>query len=45
MLEVIQAEQELTRARQDYVALVAEHNKAQYALQRATGVSPDAAGQ
>lgn len=42
VLEVIQAEQELTRARLDYVSLVAEHNKAQYALQRAIGVVVDA---
>jgi outer membrane protein TolC len=37
VLETIQAEQDLTRARLDYVGVVAEHNKAQYALQRARG--------
>jgi outer membrane protein TolC len=37
VLETIQAEQELTRARLDYVALVAQHNKAQFELERACG--------
>ena len=37
VLENIQAEQELTRARQDYLAAIGEFNKAQFALQRATG--------
>jgi outer membrane protein TolC len=37
VLEDIQAQQELTRARSDYLALVAEYNKAQYALKKATG--------
>ncbi len=37
VLENIFAEQELTRARSDYVAAVAEFNKAQFALRRATG--------
>ena len=37
VLERIFAEQELTRARSDYVAAVAEFNKAQYGLQRAVG--------
>ena len=37
VLENIFAEQELTRARSDYVAAVAEFNKAQHALQRAVG--------
>ena len=37
VLENIQAEQELTRGRQDYLAAIGEFNKAQYALQRATG--------
>ena len=37
VLEDIQAEQELTRARQDYLNAVAEFNKAQYALSRAVG--------
>lgn len=39
VLEHIQAEQELTRARNDYLALIAENNKAQFALQRALGRS------
>jgi outer membrane protein TolC len=37
VLENIQAEQELTRARLDYLNAVAEFNKAQYALSRALG--------
>jgi len=37
VLENIQAEQDLTRARLDYVKAVAEINKAQYALRKATG--------
>jgi outer membrane protein TolC len=37
VLEAIQAEQELTRARVDYLKIVAEFNKAQYALLRAIG--------
>jgi len=37
VLENIFAEQEVTRARSDYVAAVAEFNKAQYALRRALG--------
>jgi len=37
VLEAIQAEQELTRTRLDYLKLIAEFNKAQYALLRATG--------
>ncbi len=37
VLEAIQAEQELTRARLDYLRIIAEFNKAQYALQRAIG--------
>jgi len=37
VLEDIQAEQELTRARQDYLNAVAEFNKGQYALSRAVG--------
>jgi outer membrane protein TolC len=40
VLEDLQAEQELTRARQDYVNAVAEANKAQYELQRAIGAHP-----
>ena len=37
VLENIQAEQDLTRARSDYLKAVAEYNKAQYALSRALG--------
>lgn len=42
VLENIQAEQELTRARHDYLGLIAEHNKAQYGLIKAIG-SPGSA--
>jgi outer membrane protein TolC len=37
VLEDIQAQQELTRARSDYINAVAEFNKAQYGLARAVG--------
>jgi outer membrane protein TolC len=37
VLETIQAEQELTRARLDYLKSIAEFDKAQYALLRAVG--------
>ena len=37
VLETIQAEQDLTRARLDYLTAIAEFDKAQYALQKATG--------
>ena len=37
VLETLQAEQDLTRARLDYMKTVAELNRAQYALSRATG--------
>jgi len=37
VLEDIQAQQDLTRARSDYLAIVAEYNKAQYALSWAIG--------
>ncbi len=37
VLETITAEQEMTRARNDYLATVAEYDKAQYALLRALG--------
>jgi OMF family outer membrane factor len=37
VLETIQAEQDLTRARLDYLKAVAEFNKSQYALKKATG--------
>ncbi len=37
VLENIQAEQDLTRARLDYLNIVTEHNRAQFLLRRATG--------
>jgi outer membrane protein TolC len=37
VMEAVQSEQELTRARLDYLSLIAEHNKAQFALRHATG--------
>ena len=37
VLETIQAEQDLTRARLDYLKAVAESNKAQYTLSKAIG--------
>ena len=37
VLEYIQAQQDLVRARSDYVTAVAENNQAQYALSRAVG--------
>lgn len=37
VLEAIQAEQELTRARLEYLKIIAEFNKAQYVLLRSTG--------
>jgi outer membrane protein TolC len=37
VLEDIDSQQELTRARSDYLTAVSEYNKAQYALLRATG--------
>lgn len=37
VLEDIQAQQDLTQARSDYLASVAEYNKAQYALAKAVG--------
>jgi outer membrane protein TolC len=37
VLEDIQAQQALTQARSAYVTALAEHNKAQYALNRAVG--------
>ena len=37
VLENIQAEQDLTRARLDYLTAITGHNRAQFALQRATG--------
>ena len=37
VLEDIQAQQELTRARSDYLTVIAEYNKAQYALSKAIG--------
>ena len=40
VLEDLQAQQDLDRARSDYVNLVAEYNKAQYSLSRAVGALP-----
>ncbi len=37
VLEYIQAEQDLTRARLDYLNIVTEHNRAQFLLRRASG--------
>jgi outer membrane protein TolC len=37
VLETIQAEQDLTRARLDYLKTIADFNRAQYALQKAIG--------
>jgi len=37
VLEDLQAEEELARARRDFLAIVAEHNEAQYALKHAVG--------
>jgi len=36
-LEDLQAEDDLTRARRDYLATIADYNLAQYALRFATG--------
>jgi len=41
VLEDIQAQQELTRARSDYLSAVAEFNKAQYGLAKAVGELPE----
>jgi outer membrane protein TolC len=40
VLEDIQAQQDLTRARADYVTTIAEYNKAEYVLSRAVGSTP-----
>lgn len=40
VLEDIQAQQDLDRARSDYVTVLAEYNKAQYGLSRAVGTPP-----
>jgi len=40
VLENIQAQQDLARARSEYLRIVAEHNKAQYALYAAIGNVP-----
>ena len=40
VLEDIQAQQDLNQARSDFVTALAEYNKAQYALNRATGSQP-----
>ncbi len=44
VLEYVLAEQDLTRARNDYVTAVAEYDKAQYGLARAVGSSDGPAG-
>ena len=44
VLEDIQAQQELTRARSDYLTAIAEFNKAQYALSKAIGRTLSATG-
>lgn len=41
VLEDLQAQQAVTQSRSDYVTAVAENDKAQYALQRAVGSSPE----
>jgi len=43
VLEHVQAEQDLTRARLDYLNVVAEFNKAQFELKRAIGDAPEMA--
>jgi len=43
VLETIQTQQDLARARDSWVTLIAEFNKAQYALQQVAGVALDAA--
>ena len=40
VLEDLQAQQELDRARSDYVTVVADYNKAQFSLSRAIGILP-----
>jgi outer membrane protein TolC len=40
-LEDIQAQQAVTQARSSYVTALAEFNKAQYGLNRATGGNPE----
>ena len=44
VLENIQAEQDLTRARLDYLNIVTENNRAQFLLRRAVGGTATAAG-
>lgn len=39
VLENVQAEQDLTRARLDYLTIVTEHNRAQFLLRRAIGAA------
>jgi len=43
VLETILSAQELTRARLEWLGIVAEHNKAQFALSRALGTTPNPA--
>lgn len=44
VLEAIQAQQDLTRSRQDYLQTVAEFDKSQFAIQRALGGSGSSGG-
>lgn len=41
VLESIQAEQDLTKARLDYLTIVSEFNKAQFSLRKAIGIAPE----
>ena len=43
VLENIQSEQDLTRARTDYLSAITDYNRAQFALQRAVGLVPGGA--
>src|SRR5262249_51204853 len=45
VLEDIQAQQDLTRARSDYVSMIAEYNKAEYGLVRAVGSVPQSSNE
>ena len=40
VLEYLQAQQALTHARSEYISAIADHNKAQYVLNKAVGVAP-----
>jgi outer membrane protein TolC len=41
VLENIQAQQDLTQARSEYLTALAEYNKAQYGLNKAVGGPPE----